>query len=269
MFTNSNQRISVLHRLDVRTKLCWFVAVITLAFLFVHPIFGLVTVLLLIGLTRYASIPFTNIKRLIALLVPILVIMFFVTSFSFSPEDFATERSKEILFYLFPGETAPLTVGGILTGIALILRILIMVLSTILLTYTTPVDDFLHFFRKLRVPHTITFIITTAIRFIPTMETKARMVMDAQRSRGAPLGTGNIITRIRSYLPIMIPVIVDSIRMSENLAVGILNRGFDATKPFTVLEDIKFSKADYVLTLIGITILVLGIYLYYQDILTI
>lgn len=266
MFINSKQQTSFIHRLDVRTKLTWFIIIITLTFLFTHPFFGLVTITFLIGLTRYASIPFANIKRLIILLLPILTIMLVVTSFSFSPADFTTERSQNILFYLFPEESAPLTVGGILTGIALIFRILIMVISTILLTYTTPVDDFLHFFRKLRIPHTITFIITTALRFIPTMETKARMVMDAQRARGAPLGRGNIINRIKSYLPIMVPVIVDSIRMSENLAVGILNRGFDATKPYTVLEDIKFCRTDYILTLIGTVILVLGIYLYIHDI---
>ncbi len=269
MFTHSNKNIGFLHRLDVRTKLCWFIIAVTITFLLTHPLSGLMTIIFLLVLFNIANIPFIHIRRLIFLLLPILIIMFVVTAFSFSVDDQSNTQYQRVLFYLFPGESSPLTVGGILMGFSLVFRIVIMVMATIILTYTTPVDDFLHFFRKIKVPYSITFIITTAIRFIPTMETKARMVMDAQRSRGAPLGTGSILKRIKSYLPIMIPVIVDSIRMSEYLAVAVLNRGFDATKPYTILEDIELRQKDYVFITAGILIFVISLFLYVHNIGTI
>ena len=46
-----------------------------------------------------------------------------------------------------------------------------MVLMTLLLLVTTPIDDFVAAMRQARVPHVIIFIVMTALRFIPVSYT--------------------------------------------------------------------------------------------------
>ncbi len=70
------------------------------------------------------------------------------------------------------------------------------------------------------------------------------MVLEAQKARGALIETGGMIQRIKAYVPVMVPMIVDSIRMSENLACAMLNRGYGATPNWTTLKKLSLSARD-------------------------
>jgi energy-coupling factor transport system permease protein len=188
-----------LHRLDVRTKLIWFCSFILVIFLFDHPLYSVTFLMLLVLILNASGLPSNGVKRISMMLLPVLVILLTVTMFSHDPQQFDEPFSRTVLFYLFPDNVAPLTIGGILLGVTIACRIFVMVLASLLLTYTTPIDDFLQVSQRLKVPYVIAFIITTAVRFIPTMEQKAMMVLDAQRSRGADLGSGGLIKRIKVF----------------------------------------------------------------------
>ena len=234
-----------LHRLDVRTKLIWFCSFILAIFLFDHPLYIAMFLMLLLLILSASGLPSDGVKRISMMLLPVLVILIGVTMFSHNPQQFVDPFSQTILMYLFPENVAPLTIGGILLGVTIASRIFVMVLASLLLTYTTPIDDFLQVSQRLKVPYVIAFIITTAVRFIPTMEQKAMMVLDAQRSRGADLESGGLIKRIRVFGSVLIPMIVDSIRMSENLAMALMNRGFGASSRLTFFDEIHMKKNDY------------------------
>jgi energy-coupling factor transport system permease protein len=234
-----------LHRLDVRTKLIWFCSSILAVFLFEHPLVVLAFLMLQLLVFRISGLPTEGVKRISIMLFPVLLILFLVTMFTHNPERFSDPFSRTVFFYLFPNQTAPLTVGGMLLGLTIVVRIVVMVLASLLLTYTTPIDDFLQVAQRLRVPYVIAFIITTALRFIPTMEQKAMMVLDAQRSRGADLDSGGLIKRVRSFGSVLIPMIVDSIRMSENLALALINRGFGTSRRMTFYDEIQMKTCDY------------------------
>lgn len=234
-----------LHRLDVRTKLIWFCSIILAIFLFEHPVFVFSFLVLQLFVLRMSGLPTEGLKRISVMLFPVLLILFLVTMFTHSPERFSDPFSQTILFYLFPNQIAPLTIGGILLGLTIVCRIVVMVLASLLLTYSTPIDDFLQVSQRLRVPYVIAFIITTALRFIPTMEQKAMMVLDAQRSRGADLDSGGLIKRVRAFSSVLIPMIVDSIRMSENLALALINRGFGASRRMTFYDELQMKACDY------------------------
>jgi len=252
---------SVLHRLDVRTKTVWLLVLIVLAFMFDHPAFGVVLLCGVLLLFPISTVPFAGVKRMLLMLLPVLVVMVGVTAFSHLPEEFRTPEARKILFYLFPHETAPLTWGGVLLGATFLCRIVIMVLASMLFTYTTPVEDLLQFSQILRLPYSAAFVLTTAIRFIPALEGKAGMVMDAQRSRGVDFGSGSFVKRIRSYGSIMIPMIVDSIRMSENLAVALMSRGFGGTTRSTVATEIRMKVIDYVFVVTAVVLLIMALVL--------
>jgi energy-coupling factor transport system permease protein len=135
------------------------------------------------------------------------------------------------------------------------------VIASTLLTYTTQIDDFLQVLRKLRFSYKVAFIITTALRFIPTMEKKAQQIIEAQRARGTKFQGTNFIKRIKAYIPIMIPMIVESLRMSENLAMAMLNRGFGATPNWTVMWEIRARPVDVMASIAFLLILGLIFYI--------
>ena len=259
MLTEYRPGNSLAHRLDVRSKLFCFAAVIVLAFGFPHPLINGAIVLGLFIIARVIRLPMEGIGRMLSLLAPVFVVMFGVTAFTYTPEQFTTVFAQRVLFTLFPGDAAPLTVGGILMGLTLICRMGVFVLASLLFAHTTPVDDFIRLARRLRISHKFAFIITTAVRFIPTMEGKAGQVRDAQRARGVDLSEGGFVGRLRAYLTLMIPMVVDSIRMSEALAISMVNRGFGATQESTQLDVLKMKGIDYLVVTAVSVLLLIGV----------
>lgn len=252
-------RDSLLHRLDARTKIIWCAVLVGLAFILPHPLCGLAIAGVLCALFGLGRLPGSGLGRILVMLAPILLIVLVMTAFSYAPDHFKTASSRRVYFSLFPNSTATLTTGGILLGCMFICRIIVMVLVSLLLTYTTPLDDLLQVSRKLHMPSTIAFVMATAVRFIPTLDEKSQMVSDAQRSRGARIDGGGFLRTIRSHLSFMVPLIVGSIRMSENLAVALVNRGFGAGKQVTFLYEIRMNPRDYLLSAIALLLLVAGI----------
>jgi energy-coupling factor transport system permease protein len=131
------------------------------------------------------------------------------------------------------------------------------------LIYCTPLDDFLQVLQKLHMPYQLAFVLTTAIRFVPTMEHKTENILEAQRARGSQVGSGNFITRIRTYIPVMVPMMVEAVRMSETLAVAMLNRGYGARPRATPLKELKMEPRDYTLSILFLVLILAGIILKY------
>lgn len=250
---------SAVHRLDVRTKMVAFLSVMIMVFLFQDPLYNAIIALLIFGIAGSARLPFRRLWMVLAPLIPVFVIIMIIAGYTRPTGSFSTEFARRVLFYSWPGRHLPVSMGGLLYGLTMLLRVLVLVVSSSILTLTTPLDDFLQLLRWFHLPYEMSFIITTGIRFIPTMEHKADMVLDAQRARGASVEAGGMIQRIRAYIPVMIPLVVDSIRMSENLACAMLNRGYGATRNWTTLRKLRLRPLDYLAILAFIAIAAAGI----------
>ncbi len=235
---------SYIHKLDVRTKTLGFLSITTISFLFLSPVINFFITLCTILILLTIGTPLAGIKKILKPLFPIFILMLLITGFTYPANKFTSGTNQNILFSL--GDV-PFTLGGFLYGITLVLRIFIMVITSTIITYTTPIEDILQMLKKTKIPHQFAFIIATGIRFIPTMQKKSEMIQEAQQARGAEIGTGGLIKRISSYISVLIPLIVDSLRMSDNLAIAMLNRGFGAMKTTTDLNEIKMKTKDYLI----------------------
>lgn len=145
----------------------------------------------------------------------------------------------------------------LIQSLAFGIRFLGIVSAFSLFFMTTSADDLGLALEKIHAPYAIAFTFTTAVRLVPTMATDAQTVVDAQRSRGLELDKGNIMKRIRNYVPILIPLIISAIRRSVELAEALEARGFGATEKRTSIAILKMHLADYVvifLTIIGLAI---------------
>ncbi|RPJ43209.1 MAG: energy-coupling factor transporter transmembrane protein EcfT [Chloroflexi bacterium] len=250
---------SLFHRLDVRTKAVGFLALTLLSFLFTSPLINLLLALLCLALALSVGISFARIQAKLKPLIGILFTVVLMAGFSYPPARFESPAARHLFFSLFG--TFHLTTGGLLFGLTLMLRILIMVLASSALIYCTPLNDFLQLLQKMAMPYQLAFVFTTAIRFIPTMEQKTENILDAQRARGAQIGSGKIFERIQTYVPIMIPMMVVALRISDQLAVGMLNRGYGARVRATPLKEIRLASIDYLLIVLFLLIIVAGVWL--------
>ena len=68
--------------------------------------------------------------------------------------------------------------------------------------------------------------------------------MDAQRSRGLELDKGSFLNKIRNYIPILLPLIINSIRRSLELAEAMESRAFGSTQDRTNLYELNMKSSD-------------------------
>jgi energy-coupling factor transport system permease protein len=263
MITVCKEENSYLHRLDIRTKLLVFLCIVVMVFLFNSPLYNLVIAVVLLGLVVPARLDLRGIIRTIKPLIAIFLIIIIMTCFTSQPEKFMNDSSRYVFFYLLPDQQIPATLGGLFIGLTYLLRIFLMVFATGIFTMTTPIDDILQLFNKIKAPYELSIVVTTAISFIPTMTAKKDMIFQAQKTRGAGISKKGIIRQLKAYVPIMIPLITNSILMANNLAVSMMNRGYGANKTWTSLHDIKMNGRDILVMADALSLLAVCIWLRY------
>lgn len=248
---------SFAHRADVRAKLVVFTVAIVLTFLFTSPVPNAILTVLALSLLFGLGLPARQVLRLLAPLLPIVVLI--VAFAAFSPPGSA--RQTDVLLYAWPGQHLPLTSGGLAYGVGLGLRILTMVSLTSSLILCTPIEHVTALMRSFRMPFPIVFIVMTALRFVPTMQHRSEQILDAQRARGAQIDRGGVIGAIRAYTTIMVPLFSTGIRMSEDLSAAMLSRGYGITKQPTQLLTLRMTWRDPLLIVLAVAVLGAAIWL--------
>ncbi len=143
---------------------------------------------------------------------------------------------------------------------AMTLRFVVLVESFSVFFLTTSPDHLGLALEQTHVPYEFSFAFTTAVRFVPVLAEEAQTIMDAQKARGLELEKGNLLRRIRNYVPVLIPLIVSAIRRSLELAEAMESRAWGATKKRTNLYALKIHKGDIALLALTVCILVVSIY---------
>ena len=236
-----------------------FTVVIVLTFLFGSPIPNAILSGAALVLLFSLGLAPSKVGRLLLPLVPIVVLI--VVFAAFSPPPGQSAWVSEALLYAWPGGHLPLTVGGLMHGVSLGLRILTMVCLTSALVLCTPIEHFTALMRQIRMPFPIVFIVTTALRFVPTMQHRSDQILDAQRARGAKIDGGGVIGTIRAYTTIMVPLFSTGIRMSEDLSAAMLSRGYGVSKQPTQLLTLRMTWRDPLLLLVSLVVLGVAVWL--------
>ncbi len=146
-------------------------------------------------------------------------------------------------------------------SVAMSFRFLTLVSSFSWFFLTTSPDDLGLALEQSKVPYELCFAFTTAVRFVPVLADEAQTIIDAQRSRGLELDKGNVLKRIRNYLPILIPLIVNAIRRSLELAEAMESRAFGSTVKRTSLYALKMQVFDYLFVVLAGILLFSALYI--------
>lgn len=141
---------------------------------------------------------------------------------------------------------------GFILGFSTLIRLVILYLCSSLLTMTTsPVslatgmEALLAPLGRLKVPvHQFALIISTSFRFIPTILEEAETITRAQKSRGAPFNSPNIITRLKSMIAVLIPLIAASLRRVDDLAMAMESRCYAGSPNHYRLRNLSLTGED-------------------------
>ena len=232
---------SPVHRLDPRVKLLLTIVYIVLVFL-VHTAIGYAMLFAFILLaSRLAKIPFRMLLRGLRPLRMILVLTFLLNLFFTPGED------VWLSFWIIR-----ITRESVLQALFYSLRLVFLVLGTSMLTLTTsPValadalEILLGPLKKIRFPaHELAMMMTIALRFIPTLLEETDKIMKAQMARGADFESGNLISRAKAMVPLLVPLFVSAFRRAGDLAMAMESRCYHGGEGRTRFRVLKLGKND-------------------------
>jgi len=152
---------------------------------------------------------------------------------------------------------------SLVLAIAFTLRFFVIMSMFSFFFMTTSADDLGLALEQVHVPYVISFTFTTAVRLVPTMAVDAQTVVDAQRSRGLELDRGNLLKRVKNYIPILIPLIISAIRRSVELAEALESRAFGATEQRTAIVSLKMKPLDYLVVMLTFLGVFVAAYVYF------
>ncbi len=237
---------SILHKCDPRTKLVMTV-VFMVAIMLIDSFVGYgVAFLFLVLAVAVSRIP---VKMVLKSLKPLVFIIGFtvVLNLFFQKGETLLVEWGFIEIYL----------EGVWYALKMALRILILVAGASLLTFTTSSISLTDGMERLMSPlriigfpaHDIAMMMSIALRFIPTFTEETDRIMKAQSSRGAEFDTGSFMQKIKSFIPVIIPLIISAFRRAEDLAVAMESRCYRGGKGRTRFRVLKFAWRDGVIAL--------------------
>ena len=148
---------------------------------------------------------------------------------------------------------------GIRTAFYMVIRIMMLISCTFLLTYTTSpirltdaLEDLLAPLKKVRLPvHEFAMIMSIALRFIPLLIEETDKIMSAQKARGADFETGNLIQKAKALIPLLVPLFISAFRRADELATAMECRCYHGDHGRTRMKQLHYAGRDYVAILLG------------------
>ncbi|MBI9050834.1 MAG: energy-coupling factor transporter transmembrane protein EcfT [Anaerolineaceae bacterium] len=222
---------SFIHRLDPRTKITVFLLTFVAILLFEDPLWML-PVAFLIMLQIIVCGALVNLRRIRYILIVLTV-------------------SSMILWNLFSKGVTPLfwfiTVESFSYAIARTMLMTLMISAGMILITTTRNEELVKGMIMMGLPYRVGFAISTALRLVPTIASSTLTISQAQRSRGLDLDSGNLLERIRKFLPLLVPVFISTIRNTNIFAMALEAKGFGAREERTSYLELNMRTVDYII----------------------
>lgn len=217
------------------TKICYILTAILISSIsgnmWVYGAFIGISILLLIsGKVMKKAVP------LIAFSFTILLAIFIIHGLFHNGNATILFQIGKICFYK----------EGVFYALKIGLNIINILLAFAIFVLTTKPSVFVEDLEHIGISPKFGYIVNSVFQIIPQMSGTINTIMDAQRSRGMET-EGNIFVRIKSFIPIMSPVVMNSLINTRERAIALEIRGFNNSSKKTYLTEHKMGKADIVL----------------------
>lgn len=235
---------SPVHKLDPRTKLILLFLIIIFIFIAGNWISLFVTACFILAAVLLSKVPFKLYLKNVKAILPILIFTLIINLF------YGTSGKEIFSVWVFTVTTASLS-----RALFMAVRILLLIIASAALTYTTTPTDLTDAIEKLFSPlrflglggvvHTIAMMMTIALRFVPTLIEETQKIMNAQKARGADLENGKFIDRIKALIPILVPLLISSVRRAYELAEAMECRCYNGGVGKQRMKRLKYEKRDF------------------------
>ena len=231
---------SVVHRLDPRTKLLMLIAFIVLIFVINSPACYVLAILFTLLSMMLTKVP---VKMYLKSIKP----LWFIVIFTALLNMFLTKGT-----YIVKWGNVGITEEGLVLAVKMALRLVMLLCSSAVLTYTTSpieltdgMEKLLKPFAKIGLPaHELAMMMSIAIRFIPTLIEETEKIMKAQQARGASFDTGSLFERAKALIPMLVPLFISAFRRADDLAMAMESRCYRGGDGRTRMKQIRFKRVD-------------------------
>lgn len=231
---------SFVHKTDPRIKILLLITYIVAVFLAGNFLSLAAVLVFLIIAVMFSSVPIGSVLRSIKAI-------FFLILFTAVLNVLFHVRSETDTVYFWV-----ITKEGLLSAAFLASRLILLVTGSSLLTLTTtPVsltdglESLLKPLALIKFPvHELALIMSIALRMIPTLANETDRIICAQKARGADFESGNIISRLKALVPVLIPLIISALRRADELGDAMDARCYWGSKDRTKYKKLKLSFRD-------------------------
>ena len=242
---------SIIHKLDPRLKLVLLIAYIVFVFIAFNFASILLLSVFLLLIIAFSKIPIIDYLKSIKVILPIIIFTSILNAV------YVTEGTLLLSFWIID-----IYDQGIYKAIFMSLRILILVLWSSVLSYTTTPTELTDAIESLLSPlkyiglanavHSLAMMMTIALRFIPTLIEETDKIMSSQKARGALLESGGLIKKVKALMPVLIPLLISAIRRAYELAEAMESRCYNGGEGRIRMKQLRLQKNDYLALLIFI-----------------
>ncbi len=242
---------SVLHKLDPRVKLFGTLVFLVSLFITNNYIGYIIAAAFLFAVIKLSKVPFSFMVRGLKTIIVLLL-------FSVVLNLFLTTGDPVFTFWKIT-----VTKQGIIIAFTMAVRLIFLIVGASLMTLTTTPNNLtdgleraLEFLKVIKVPvHEIAMMMSIALRFIPILMEETDKIMKAQMARGADFESGNIFRRIKSLVPLLVPLFVSAFRRANDLAMAMEARCYRGGEGRTKMKPLIYGKSD------GVAYLIIFVYL--------
>ena len=240
---------SVIHRLDPRVKLLFSVLYIVSLYVGRGILCFALAIVFLAVIIALSKVPVKFILKGLRSIVILIVLSAFLNLF-------LTQGEVLVRFWIFK-----ITKEGIRIASLMVIRIVLLIMGTSVLTLTTTPNDLTDglerafgFLKIFHVPvHEVAMMMSIALRFIPILIDEVNKIMKAQQARGADFENGGLIKKAKAMIPLLIPLFVSAFRRASDLAQAMEARCYHGGEGRTRMKPLRYRAADHLF--LGITIL--------------
>ena len=244
---------SIIHRLDPRVKICLLFVMMVLIFLIDKVAAYAALTGFIIIIIAVSQIPPSTVLKSLKPLMWIILFTFLIHLVS---------HDGNIIFKIWIFE---ITDEGVFKGILISLRLILLIVLSSLLTFTTSPLKLTDAMEKLLSPlsrfgvpaHELAMMMTIALRFIPTLLEETDKIIKAQSARGVDFESGNIFQRAKLMVPILVPLFLSAFRRADELAMAMEARCYRGGEGRTHMKKLQITSLDY--TAIFVVVIFFGI----------
>lgn len=248
---------SFVHNMNPALKILFLIAYIVAVFL-AKNFYGLAACAGVLLVTIICSrVPILKILRAVKGILFLLIFTAVINVLFHGGEEVYWGNAETGVYYKYG--IIQITQAGIVFSLFLIIRLVLLVICSSLLTYTTSpvsltdgIEAILTPLKWVRFPvHELALIMSIALRFIPILMGETERIKNAQKARGADFEKGGLIKKIKSFIPVLVPLLLSAFRRADELGDAMDARCYTGGRKRTKYKRMRFTWRDLIGFLTG------------------